>query len=665
MMPIRWRACCVRLTGIIFIATTACMTISNEGDRLTGSPSASVAQQPSTPSRSPATESMSRPSAATMDFIQALIPARPSDLRNTWSADLETEFWQRATPAIDYYLTQRYRNTHGENEKRSYPIALFHVLAGDRQAALNFLQSEDAEANVHRHTGGIDYYYAFTLKGQMRKYFLLDSLLDPDYRQRMWQGAQAWTAADPNGRPHPLYGDGNGGSGWGPDARGGWVDGRNTDNLRAMREIGVYLMAEETGNESVRLQYKEKIRDYVRSLYSIGMGEWDSENYHDHTLTAYLNLYDFAVDPDVQRLAKAALDWLTAAGAVKYYHGGFGGPSKRDYGEANVVFGSAAARLLWHYFGDATIPNPEPQRDAVHVLTSAYRPPEAIVALASKQFDRPVELLSTKPIYENWLPGKSDHPAYWETTFWGHTYQMGSVVSSFADGDVSPFKLMVDSVSRGVDYFVANTGGGFVKPGKHNGDQIGQYRNLLIWLRPADDRPFFFQLPQTAQAEIEADIWFFQFDTTWLAVYPINLGSYESVEIADDELAEHYRTEQTLKAMSNGNTYAGFALEIGEAETQGSYADFKANVKARSQLELGAIAQGTVQINSSTGTQLRLTHNSENNLPTIVRNGNEHRWLDHLDLYQPTEGDTPITLGWKEGILRVEAGGHTFETHVD
>jgi hypothetical protein len=35
-----------------------------------------------------------------------------------------------------------------------------------------------------------------------------------------------------------------------------------------------------------------------------------------------------------------------AAGALKYYRGGFGGPTKRDYGRGNVVFGSLASHEL-------------------------------------------------------------------------------------------------------------------------------------------------------------------------------------------------------------------------------------------------------------------------------------------------------------------------------
>lgn len=586
-------------------------------------------------------------------------------LRNAWTSELEREFWQRANQVIPHFAGQDYGNTKGENEKRSYPYAMFDFLAGNRDDAIAFLQSEDRQAKDNQHTAGIDYYYAFTLKGQVRKYFFLGSFLDPAYKQRMYDGAKQWTDQDPDKRSHPIYGKGDGSeNGWGPKVRGGWVDGRNTDNLRAMREVSVYLMAEETGNEAVRQLYKQKLQRYVWALYNIGMGEWDSENYHGHTLAAYLNLYDFAKDPEVQQLAKSALDWLSAAGAVKYYRGGFAGPTKRDYGNGNVVFGSTAASLLWHYFGDASVPNPRPERDAIHVITSAYRPPQAIVALARKQFPKPVELLSTKPTYENWKLGGEDRPAYWETTFFGHTYQLGSVVASFADGDVGPFKLLVNNSQRGVDFFVANTGGDRVKPSKNRGDQIGQYRNLLIWLRPTTDTPFFFQLPKSAKAEVESGIWFFQFEQTWLAVYPLNLQPYTKVKMPNERLAKLYREEQTLRSEGQDLPYTGFALEVGEEQDYGSYEQFKQRVTTQSKLNPDQLENGTVELRSALGQRLKLTYNLGNALPTVFRNGDRYDWTQHYDLYQPTQGQAPISLGWKQGTLRVEAGGMVFESSV-
>jgi hypothetical protein len=348
---------------------------------------------------------------------------------------------------------------------------------------------------------------------------------------------------------------------------------------------------------------------------------------------------------------------------VKYYHGGWGAPSKRDQGNSSVVLGSAAARFFWIYFGDTKIPNSEPERDIIHAITSAYRPPAAVVALARKQFEHPVELLSTKPTYENWKAGGEDAPVFWETTFWGQTYQMGSVVSASGDGDVSTFRLMADNTQRGVDILAVNTDDDEVSAGKHSGDQIGQYRNLLIWLSETENDPFAFQLPKSAKGQVEDGIWFVELEKTWVAVHPINLNPYEVVQPSDD-FAEDYPDEQTLKATMRGDRFAGFALEVGDPQTHASYSAFKQQVKRRSKLDLSAIAQGTVQLTSSTGTTLKLTHNAESNLPIVIRNGDRADWSADYDLYRPSDGNNLISLGWKQGTLQVNANGQTFETTV-
>ncbi|MFM7477534.1 MAG: hypothetical protein ACKO2T_17970, partial [Microcystis aeruginosa] len=222
---------------------------------------------------------------------------------NDWTPELEAEFQQRAKQVINHFANREsYGNLWGENEKRSYPMAMFDFLAGNRQKALDFLQQDDPQTQEQSHTDYIDYYFSFTLKGQIRKYFLLGKYLDPVYRQRMYNAAKIWTETDPLQRPHPIHGTGQGtGNDWSITRRGLWVDSRNTDNLRAMRETSVYLMAEETGNEATRQLYKSKIKRYVSALYNIGMGEWDSEVYHGHTFAPYLNLYDFAQDTEVKQ----------------------------------------------------------------------------------------------------------------------------------------------------------------------------------------------------------------------------------------------------------------------------------------------------------------------------------------------------------------------------
>ena len=95
------------------------------------------------------------------------------------------------------------------------------------------------------------------------------------------------------------------------------ADARNTDNLRGMREVAVYLFAEETGNELTRKIYKEKIKQSALKYLEIGNGEWDSEGYLAHTMAAYANAYGFAQDKEVRLYAKAILDYLFLSAAKK------------------------------------------------------------------------------------------------------------------------------------------------------------------------------------------------------------------------------------------------------------------------------------------------------------------------------------------------------------
>jgi hypothetical protein len=597
------------------------------------------------------------------DSITTILTAEiENQFLNPWTPELEAQFQQRAKEIIQHFANpESYGNLWGENEKQSYPRAMFDFLAGNRQKALDFLQQDDQQKKEQAHTDYIDYYFCFTLKGQIRKYFLLGKYLDPNYRQRMYNAAKIWTELDPLKRPHPIHGTGQGtGRDWSMARRGLWVDGRNTDNLRAMRETSVYLMAEETGNEATRQLYKSKIKRYVAALYNIGMGEWDSEVYHGHTFAPYLNLYDFAKDTEVKQLAKMALDWLSMAASVKYYRGGWGGPVKRDYGGSNGVMRSGSARTFWLYFNDTPVLNNHPELDSLYLITSRYRPPLAVVELAHKNFNKPVEILASKPLYENWNPGNNQSPGYWETQFIGHNYQMGSLAGTFPDGDVAPFKLMAFNDKKGVDFFVANTGGKGVQPGKKPGDEIGQYRNLLIWLRPAD-QPFFWQLPKNAKVEMEDDIWFVQLEKTWLALGLINLSTPEIIEIANS----HYPDDYTYQALPKNNNYAGFVLEAAEAASHGSYENFKILFKQKSQANLTQINQGRVIFRGSKGDNLQFTYNQINLLPILIRNGQDHDWSKNFALYNSLSLDkSPVSLGWKKGKLTVKTRKYQFSNSL-
>ena len=85
----------------------------------------------------------------------------------------------------------------------------------------------------------------------------------------------------------------------------------------------------------------------------------------------------------------------------KYWRGSWGGPVKRDYGNFKPWAGSAAATSI--YFGDYP-GEPHHERDTSLFINSGYKPPAAVVALARRQFERPVEIFSSHPTYEVMLP---------------------------------------------------------------------------------------------------------------------------------------------------------------------------------------------------------------------------------------------------------------------
>jgi hypothetical protein len=468
-----------------------------------------------------------------------------------------------------YLLTapEQFGSIAYEYEKNAYPRALADVFAHNAQAdeALRFLQQLDAEAGE---TAGVDLYSSFVLKAQMRKYFAFGAMLETDYRDLMYQAMDGLTATDPLSRtahpPRKFWA-------YSHDDCTTLVDCRNTDNLRAMRETSVYLMAEETGHEATRQIYQAHLERYVATLLDIGMGEWDSPIYHGHTTAAYLNLYDFADAPEVRQLAEDALDWLFFSAALKYWRGEWTFPAKR-------VDGDSAARFFWLYFGQGQPPE-RLENDWIHALTSDYQPPEVVLKLARRAFPRPVEVRRTHPHYENWKPGLYG-PAFYETLYLANSYQLGSLAQG-TGGDWVGFDLVV----------VRGPGSDRLRIAANGPHAIAQYENLVIWL---GDQPPDLALPG-GHLETIGDTTFVKTEQTWLALHSLPTG---------------------------------FVLEVGEPLTHGRFETFKRQVLTRSRL---TVKGDRVDYRGSQGKTLAL-HPQGTDRPHIWRDDVQHDWTHHTDM---------------------------------
>ena len=600
---------------------------------------------------------------------------------NPISAEDEQAFQQRARQIIaaQAQIKVPAGNTYFENEKRTYGYLMAQVLAG-RESAISDLQVEDAQAQEwHRETQGIDFYACFTLKHQTRKFFYFGDLLAPEYRRRMIDGAKNWTSRDPLRRPH--YAFKSAGGGWGPDQRNSWVDVRSTENLYLMRVTSVYLFAEAAGNREVAAQYKDEIRRYAVALYRVGMGEWDSENYHGHSLAPLCNLYDFAQDDEVRPLAKACLDWVFAAGAVKYYRGAFNGPTKRDYNHAQP-FGGSAANMLHLHFGDCPAKMSDWESDEVHLITSAYRPPAAVLKLARKKFDKPVEIIASKPPYSATTSGDAAaKPEYAETQYIGHSFQMGSLSTGTSEdgGDVNGFKIVLFDGSRGA---VALQGVPGPDPrfigspayqrGKVAGpNRVAQYGNLAIWLVASGQSPWCWVLPQSIKVSREPDVTFLEGERTWIALRPlgttaIELDDARTRQITDGEKPA-FPQHRVLSASGRSGNFCGVAIEVGERESHRSFAEFQRQVLA-ADVDLSKLDEGIVQYKAADGKWLGMHWNKQRDEVGVWRNGRRCDWQQHARvMYRRLDSEEPagpIFSRWHEGILYVEAGGEAFAASV-
>ncbi len=609
------------------------------------------------------------------------IPVDPS-LKNPWPDAWEEEFQARARKIIAELDTIKVAagNTYFENEKRTYGYLMAQALGERGMAAIGDLQGEDAQKDEwHRDTQGIDYYAAFTIKHQMRKYFYFGGLLEPDYRKRMFDGAKAWTEKDPLRRSH--YAFEKSGPGWGPNVMDSWVDIRSTENLYLMRTTSVYLMAEETGNKETAALYKSHLQNYAKTLYRIGLGEWDSENYHGHSIPPWLNLYDFANDSEVRAIAKACLDWMFTAGAVKYYRGGFNGPTKRDYNHVQP-FGGSAPTMLWVMFGGSPAQPEHWESDEVHMITSTYRAPAAVVHLARKDFNKPVTVLASKPPYSATTSYDMEaQPEFLETQHFGHSYQMGSLASGTSAGktDTNGFKILVYDEELGAVALQAvpgpdpeYVGSPQYEEGKVPAEnRVAQAGNLAIWLVKNASSPWLWVIPESVTVSEKAGVTFLECDRTWVAVRPLGTTSFSPDKKLTEVIAggdkPKFKDHKVLsaKGLGEGN-HCGLAIEIGETETHGSFAEFQKKV-LEAELETGKVAEGVVTYKASDGRHLGFHWQDDPHNLGVWLNGRRHDFENHARfLYRAADGGpAPVHSRRGDGTLYVEAGGQAFGCAVD
>ncbi len=221
-----------------------------------------------------------------------------------------------------------------------------------------------------------------------------------------------------------------------------------TENHIAMTRPAAYLYAQ-IARDSFPTDFPDAqqkldsaklwIMEWAKTLYTAGLGEWNSSTYAPYGMIGWIALYDGAKDPEVRKVAQAVLDYYACEMALHYTQGIVGGyESRNGTGYESVVSGSDYFSWLW--FGESPrkiswavgTQNVEAST-AVYAAVSDYRPPLAAVKLAKKQLTKNAMYYNSKGEYLMNNPG-----AVKQTFYIGNTYTLGAAYlpyGGFTGGD--------------------------------------------------------------------------------------------------------------------------------------------------------------------------------------------------------------------------------------
>lgn len=163
---------------------------------------------------------------------------------------------------------------------------------------------------------------------------------------------------------------------------GNWLGGRGTDNHEAMWRTSAITLSSYQGGNARGLDW---LQTYVRNLYAAGQAEWDSPRYQPYVLKGLLNIYDFSKDERARAWAKAGLDYIAAAYALRNTGNIYAGPTSR--GNSHSPLSDNMNAIGWLWWGGPGDPGEASRllRPAVFAATSTYRPPGIIGRIARRE----------------------------------------------------------------------------------------------------------------------------------------------------------------------------------------------------------------------------------------------------------------------------------------
>jgi hypothetical protein len=414
--------------------------------------------------------------------------------------------------------------------------------------------------------------------------------------------------------------------------------GDGTENHIAMWRTSGYLFAQAAGDRRRMAQARRWIVRYSDRLYAVGQGEFDSSTYVAFTIASWLNLLDFAKDPEVRHRARAVVDFLAASLAVRWCNGAQAGGEKRGFAGSDRR--APAAYLGWVWWGDGLVPSAGFSQAGIHAAVAAvsdYRPPKAIMALARvRPQGEPEEYRVSKPDYS--MRARSETR---EALCVGRHYSVGVLYSptgGWGGGETQEtlWKMVARSADGGCAT-ISGAGASYAERNRYNGegrgpwDQMAHHRDLVAQLtrvphnaeaiaadmratyrswRSRNDRVTFAEpvcepwcyasIPSDARLLVAGPWHFVEMGAAYAAVRPIG----GVVRPAPTEAAQGTRV---LRVDGVLGKVVGIAYEFGDRGSDGSFAGFVEAVASHSTLDTDG---DWVRLRGRTGRRLDVRFNS-------------------------------------------------------
>ena len=376
-----------------------------------------------------------------------------------------------------------------------------------------------------------------------------------------------------------------------------YLDGKGTENHKSMWYTSAlvlphFIAGERFGGATktdAAVRMKEWLRSYVKTIYAVGQGEWDSSTYLMFGLNGMLNVYDFSPDPECRLMARAALDWFAATYALKYTDGVYCAPNQRGY--ASSPMASISDQTGWLWWGSQRPMDAAAAagfRYAMHPLLSSWRPNRIICHLANRELAvLPADNRNSKPNY--WfgqgIPAVANRCQ--ETVHVDREFTLGCLWSGNG-GQTTRLELVARAPGgaltvTGGSPIGKNDGDGSIqrwKFGDGNGlyDRSAQLGAALIVLSdlPADE-PLayaFTTLPVTPVHQ--GEWWIMRLGETWVGIHP--LGSAGTPGIADHDPAK--KAGNDLNILRIPGRRVGFILQASTTATHPTIEAFSTALKS-------------------------------------------------------------------------------------